>query len=143
MTTAGHIAAHRAERANQLAGGEAGDGLLTPGGGQLRNREGANLLGGCGERRAQRGRDGLPRSSHLLRRDAQASRVLESVELGRITQQGAVALTADILDDAPDGGQHGVESRAAAHFKRSQRFLGLPRATAFGSDDFHARSPII
>ncbi len=143
MTAAGHIATHRAERTNKLAGGEAGDGFIAPGGGQLRNGKGANLIGGGGESLAHRGIDGLPRGGHLFRRNAQSTRAGEAVELRGIAQQSAVALLAHIGDDALDGGQHSIERRAAALFESGEEFRCLPRAASFGSDELHPVLPCL
>ena len=83
MTAAGHIAADRAERANKLAGGEAGDADdLLHDAGSWRFANCADLR--CGRRQgfAQRGIDRIPGGGHLFARDAQmASAIGEAVEL--------------------------------------------------------------
>jgi hypothetical protein len=137
MTAAGNVAAHRAERAHKLAGGEAGDGFAAEGCGELRNGEGANLLSGGGESLTQCRVKGLKCRGHFLPGDAPSGCAFEAIELGRVTQKGAVALFAYISHDAPDGGQYGVEGRAAALFEGSEDFFCLSCASSFCPYQLH------
>ena len=141
MATAGHIAAHRAEGTNKLAGGEAGDWFLAERGGKLGNSKGANLIGSGGESFLHFRSDCIPRRCHFFGRDAQDTYAGKAVELSGVAEQGAVALLAHIGHDASDGGQHGVERRAATIFEGGEEFCCLLCAAACCPDGLHSLSP--
>ncbi len=63
-----------------------------------------------------------PCGGHLVRCDAQNGYVCEAVEFGGVAEQSAVTLLAHIVHDTFDGGQHGIERRAAAIFERGEHF---------------------
>ena len=137
MAAAGHIAADRGERTHKLAGGETGDRFVAEGCGELFDSKTAYLFGRSGQRLLHCRRDGLPRGGHLVLSNAQIGGAGQPVEFGCVAQQSAVALFAHVDNNAPDGGQHAVERRAAALGKLVQSFSRLPRASSFGPDQFH------
>jgi hypothetical protein len=86
MTAAGHITTHRTERAHKLAGGEAGDGFVAEGCGELRDGEGANLFGCRRQRFLHCRRDGVPCGGHLIGSDAQSGGTGKAIELRGVAQ---------------------------------------------------------
>jgi hypothetical protein len=66
--------------------------------------------------------------------------MIKPIELRGITEQSTVAPPPHICNDAPDGGQHRIESGAAALLKRSEQSSGFAGTPSFRSNQLHRSS---
>jgi len=140
VAAAGHITADGCERPHQLAGSEAGDWSVRPGLRHLEPGESADLVGGRGECRLHLWFNGGPRRGHLFALDATGAQAGEAVKLSCVAEEGPIALTTHIGDEAFYGGQHRFQRSAAAAFQRFDQPGGFLPTPSLCPNNLHASS---
>src|SRR5579863_3665210 len=127
MAAARNIASDRVERPHELAGPQAGDGLMHPGSGALAPGEGADLTRGGAQRLAHGWIGGMPGRGRFFSRDPQERRIGEAVEALGIAEQELVAVVADASNDLLDRRENCSESgRPPAFESVNHRRLSSP-----------------